>query len=151
MSSFIEIVGDYDPVENLKTQKYHYLTEREFLDNLADIYDPIFDPYTLKNALYIETFGNFSFLPVHCSMYMQDILIRIGAYEIGPAVFDNNNWIIVLSILPFCKSTNNLVYTIQNVYLYFNELNRIKTHGWDQWVIVIKACIEELEHSRGIY
>ena len=150
MSSFIEIVGDYDPIENLKTEKYHYLTEREFLDNLADIYDPIFDPYTLKNALYIETFGNFSFLPVHCSMYMQDLFIRIGAYDIGPKVFDSTVWVSILATLPF-NDTGNLNYTTENIYIYFTELNRIKVYGWERWVITVKACIEHLEDTRGIY
>jgi len=110
----------------------------------------LFNSLTLKNGLYIEPFGNFSFLPVKCAIYMQDIFIKIGAYDLGPAVFNNDKWIITLAGLIFPDNVNSLVYTYNSVFIYFNELSRIKMNGWEQWVLVVKACIEEIEDYRGI-
>jgi len=149
---FIEVVGDYDPSKNTKSKKYHYLTEREFLENISNIYDPIFDTYTLKNALYIESFGNFSFLPVHCSIYMQDIFIKIGAYDTGPDIFNTNNWLFILSTIPFNTNPNwCITYTPEIIYKYFKQLMIIKIKGWDNWVLMVKSCIKEIEHKHGIY
>jgi len=151
---FIELTGDYNPAKKVKTNhRVHYITLTEFLETYDNLNDPILNPFTLKHGLYIESFGNFSFLPVHCSIYMQDIFIRIGAYEQGPSVFTDNKWIFTLAGLVFPETTNvpHLKYDIDNIYRYYLELIRIKQHGWKNWVLMVKSCIEQIEDYKGIY
>jgi len=147
-----EITSEYDPSSDKKIKdRFHYVTEREYIDNInVDMYDKLLDTYTIKQGFYTESFGNFSFLHMRCAIYMQDIFIRIGAYDIGPSVLNTNHWIVIMSTL-IIPGASKLQYTYYDIEIYFIEINMIKNYGWDKWVLMVKSCIEELEDRKGIY